>query len=57
MAMVDATVMALLHQRVPLTLLCDLLDPSGPSSAEIMAVERGELAADVLDDRGWLVPA
>jgi hypothetical protein len=57
MAMVDATVMALLHQRVPLTLLCDLLDPSGPPSAEIMAVERGELAADVLDDRGWLVPA
>ena len=47
--MVDATVMALLHQRVPLTLLYDLLDPDGPHSAEIMAVERGTLRVDSLD--------
>jgi len=43
--------MALLHQRVPLTLLCDLLEPGGPHSAEIMAVERGSLAVDAVD---WL---
>ena len=36
-------VMALLHERVPLSLLCDLWDPDGPGSAEIMAVEAGLL--------------
>ena len=54
--MVDATVMAMLHQRVPLTLLCDLLDPCGPHSAEIMAVERGELTAESFDDVALLQP-
>jgi len=43
--MVDGTVMALLHERIPLSLLHDLLDPAGPRSAEIWAVESGvELA-------------
>lgn len=44
--MVDATVMAWLHERVPLTLLCDLLDPQGPPSAEILAVEGGAIRVD-----------
>lgn len=37
--MVDGSVMALLHERIPLSLLYDLLDPAGPRSAEIWAVE------------------
>lgn len=46
--MVDATVMAWLHERVPLTLLCDLLYPQGPPSAEILAVEGGAVRVDGL---------
>lgn len=57
MTTVDATVMGLLRERVPLSLLCDLLDPAGPHSAEIMAVERGELRADVLGAEDLLQPA
>lgn len=53
----DATVMGLLRERVPLSLLCDLLDPVGPRSAEIMAVELGELRVDILDDAHLLQPA
>jgi hypothetical protein len=39
--MVDRSVMTLLHERIPLTLLWDLCDPGGPRSAEILAVEQG----------------
>jgi hypothetical protein len=53
----DATVMGLLRERVPLSLLCDLLDPAGPHSAEIMAVERGEIRADILGGAYLLQPA
>ena len=38
-------VMELLRQGVPLTLLCDLADPAGPASREILEVERS-LAID-----------
>jgi len=31
--------MALLHARVPITLLADLLDPTGPDSRLILAAE------------------
>jgi hypothetical protein len=41
--MVDRSVMTLLHERIPLTLLWDLLEPAGPRSAEIFALERGGL--------------
>ena len=34
-------VMGLLEAQVPLSLLCDLWEPSGPQSAEILAVEAG----------------
>ena len=46
---VDTTVMTMLHEHVPLTLLWDLFDPQGPRSAEIMAVERGDVRIDELD--------
>lgn len=36
-----ATVMDMLHEHVPLSLLCDLTTPDGPPSAEILA-EEGE---------------
>jgi hypothetical protein len=35
----SASVMGLLSSHVPLTLLADLVDPSGPSSATILATE------------------
>ena len=35
----DEPVMDLLHEHVPLALLCDLSAPEGPQSAEIMAEE------------------
>lgn len=38
---VDGAVMHLLHEHVPLALLCDLTSPEGPPSAEILA-EEGE---------------
>lgn len=37
----DLAVMTLLHDHVPLALLCDLTDPDGPESATILA-EEGE---------------
>ena len=41
--MTSAKVMGLLRAQVPLTLLYDLMEPSGPASAEIMDVEAGRL--------------
>ena len=35
----DERVMDLLHEHVPLALLCDLQEAGGPQSAEILAVE------------------
>ncbi len=35
----DARVMGLLHDHVPLALLCDLSAPEGPSSQEILDAE------------------
>lgn len=35
----DEHVMSLLHEHVPLALLCDLAESEGPTSAEILAVE------------------
>jgi hypothetical protein len=43
----DALVMTLLQEHVPLALLCDLTDPQGPASREILDAE-GEPA-----DRWW----
>lgn len=37
----DVVVMSMLHEHVPLSLLCDLTAPEGPQSAEILA-EEGE---------------
>lgn len=36
---IDDNVMTLLHNHVPLSLLCDLRAPDGPQSAEILAAE------------------
>lgn len=38
-AAVDVAVMTLLHDHVPLALLCDLTLPDGPESAAILAEE------------------
>ncbi len=35
----DKTVMTMLHDHVPLSLLCDLRASDGPASAEILAQE------------------
>ena len=35
----DALVMDLLHEHVPIALLCDLTAPEGPPSAQILAEE------------------
>ena len=35
----DALVMSLLHEHVPLALLCDLTAPEGPASREILDIE------------------
>ncbi len=35
----DALVMDLLHEHVPIALLCDLSAPEGPQSAQILAEE------------------
>jgi hypothetical protein len=43
MDMCRVRVMGLLRAHVPLSLLQDLVDPTGPDSAEIMAVESGRL--------------
>jgi len=37
----DEAMMSMLHEHVPLSLLCDLTAPEGPESAEILA-EEGE---------------
>jgi hypothetical protein len=49
--MANDRIMSLLHAQVPITLLCDLADPSGPASAEIMAVEAGSLDPCALNPR------
>ena len=41
-----AVVMGLLGAQVPLTLLYDLWDPHGPTSAEILDVEAGRVSAN-----------
>lgn len=46
----DDAVMSMLHEHVPLSLLCDLTSPEGPKSAEILA-EEGEP-----EDRWWEQP-
>jgi len=46
----DEAVMSMLHEHVPLSLLCDLTSPAGPGSAEILA-EEGEPA-----DKWWEQP-
>ena len=46
----DEAVMSMLHEHVPLSLLCDLTSPEGPESAEILA-EEGEP-----EDRWWEQP-
>ena len=46
----DEAVMSMLHDHVPLSLLCDLTSPEGPESAEILA-EEGEPA-----DKWWEQP-
>jgi hypothetical protein len=38
-AAADAAVMGMLHARVPLSLLADLIDPSGPESDRILDTE------------------
>jgi hypothetical protein len=43
----DELVMTMLQEHVPLALLCDLTEPSGPTSREILDTE-GEP-----DDRWW----
>ena len=37
----DEMVMSLLQEHVPLALICDLSEPEGPTSAEILAAEGG----------------
>jgi hypothetical protein len=46
----DERVMSLLQDHVPLALLCDLSEPEGPHSAEILEAEGGP------DDRWWEQP-
>lgn len=46
-----AMVMSLLRARVPLSLLCDLVEPYGPASAEIMDVEAGRIDPHDFSDR------
>jgi hypothetical protein len=43
----DEAMMSMLHEHVPLSLLCDLTAPEGPESAEILAEE------GVPDDKWW----
>jgi len=43
----DELVMTMLQEHVPLALLCDLTEPAGPTSQEILDTE-GEP-----DDRWW----
>ena len=56
-------VMEWLADGVPITLLCDLLDPAGPASREIYAAEaiaddvRREVAATRTDEVGGDFPA
>jgi hypothetical protein len=40
--MTNAPAMRLLEQHVPLSLLWDLLDPAGPRSDEILAIEAAQ---------------
>ncbi len=50
-----ATTMGMLRDRVPLTLIIDLLDPAGPRSREILLAEL--VADDVRQDRDQLSKA
>jgi hypothetical protein len=43
----DEAMMSMLHEHVPLSLLCDLTAPEGPESAEILAEEGAP------DDKWW----
>jgi hypothetical protein len=49
--MPNVRVMGLLRAQVPLSLLCDLAEPHGPASAEIMDVEAGRLDPGQLPER------
>ena len=51
--MIHTSVMTLLRHHVPLSLLCDLADPTGPRSAEILAIEAGR--ADLIGTQGSLL--
>ena len=46
----DERVMTLLQDHVPLALLCDLTQPEGPRSAEILEAEGGP------EDHWWEQP-
>ena len=41
MGVQEASAMTLLRNGIPLSLLCDLLDPEGPASSEIFTLEGG----------------
>jgi len=41
MGVQEPPAMMLLRNGIPLSLLCDLLDPEGPASGEIFALEGG----------------
>jgi hypothetical protein len=43
----EEVVMSMLQEHVPLALVCDLTEPEGPSSAEILEAEGGP------DDHWW----
>jgi len=43
----DEAMMSMLHEHVPLSLLCDLTAPEGPESVEILAEEGAP------DDKWW----
>ena len=40
--------MTALGRRIPLTLLCDLVDPAGPHSQQIYGIERADAWARAL---------
>jgi hypothetical protein len=56
----EEAVMALLRRGVPISLLADLLDPAGPPSREILAVESAPVdvrKAQELADRSFAAEA
>ena len=46
--MIGDNVMAALGRRIPLTLLCDLVDPAGPHSRQIYGIESADAWARAL---------